>query len=308
MPAYNVEQYVDGAIQSIINQTYSNWELLIADDCSSDTTQQIIDKYILADKRIKSFPNTENLGYLKTCNKLFGKSVGDLFTFQDADDYSLSSRFELQLKAFTENSTLGLCGTQVRFVDENSVELPRRGKKRIDYNDLLRFSSVENPFCGATIMVKKEVVDDIGFYRMFFDRIGGEDHDWANRILEKYTGVNLEESLYAYRQHSRSVSKKIDVRKVFTPKMIRIFTEQRVESGKDWLMTDESKAFDYLEKAVTEYSLDPSRVFRDYAASYMFNNLYNQAILTSWYAIKKGPFKMVNYRTLLYCLRKSIVK
>ena len=90
--------------------------------------------------------------------------------------------------------------------------------------------------------------------------------------------------------------------------MIELFTKQRRETGTDWLMTDEQKAYDYLSTQVNDYNKDSSRVFRDYAANFMYNKLYRAAIFTSWYAIKEKPFMVVNYRTFFYCLRKSLLK
>ena len=90
MPAYNCEKYIHQAIDSVLNQTHINFELLIADDCSTDTTKQIIDSY--KDPRIKTFHNNINLGYLKASNKLFSLCKGSYITFQDADDTSELNR------------------------------------------------------------------------------------------------------------------------------------------------------------------------------------------------------------------------
>ena len=81
IPAYNVEKYIRQAIDSILNQTYSYFELLIADDASTDTTKQIINAYQKIDPRIKTFHNKKNEGYLLTTNKLFQKCKGDYIAF-----------------------------------------------------------------------------------------------------------------------------------------------------------------------------------------------------------------------------------
>ena len=100
MPAYNCELYVEMAIKSILEQTYKDFELLIADDASKDNTKKIIDDLAKTDSRIKTFHNESNLGYLQASNKLFEKCSGEYITFQDADDFSDVTRFEKLVKEF----------------------------------------------------------------------------------------------------------------------------------------------------------------------------------------------------------------
>src|ERR1700752_3454291 len=121
MPAYNCEKYVKKAIDSILNQTYSNFELLIADDCSKDSTKNIIDSY--TDNRIKRFHNETNMGYLQASNKLFKECEGDFITFQDADDYSAPNRLELLISFLEKNSSYSCVGSNVIKVDDSDNEL-----------------------------------------------------------------------------------------------------------------------------------------------------------------------------------------
>ncbi len=118
MPAYNCEQFIKSAIDSILNQTGSNFELLIADDCSKDRTKQIIDSY--SDKRIKTFHNEVNLGYLKASNKLFALCKGEYITFQDADDYSDLTRIEKLIGFLEVNKDVGVVGSAHHKVDNGN--------------------------------------------------------------------------------------------------------------------------------------------------------------------------------------------
>ncbi len=117
MPAYNCEKFVKHAIDSMLNQSYSNFELLIADDCSKDSTKSIIDSY--TDERIKRFHNDVNLGYLKASNKLFKQCTGQLITFQDADDYADLTRLEKLVGFLDKNEKVSVIGSNVIKVDEN---------------------------------------------------------------------------------------------------------------------------------------------------------------------------------------------
>ena len=123
MACYNSEKYVDKAVQSIINQTYTNWELLICDDQSKDNTLKIIEK--INDPRIKIFKNEKNLGYLKTCNRLFSSASGDYITFQDSDDFSHKERLSLQLNHLLNNANLGAIGTQFNFTNLEGTPLQK---------------------------------------------------------------------------------------------------------------------------------------------------------------------------------------
>src|SRR5690554_4544687 len=86
MPAFNAGKFIDSAINSILGQTYSEWELLVCDDCSTDNTLDRIEYYAAIDSRIKVHRNSHRLGYLKTCNRLYGLVRGEYLAFQDADD------------------------------------------------------------------------------------------------------------------------------------------------------------------------------------------------------------------------------
>src|SRR5262249_29917335 len=98
MSAFNAEAFIEEAIISILSQTYENVELVIADDGSMDNTRRVLDR--LTDRRIRRYDNKENLGYLRTRNRLFRLTTGEFVTLQDADDISLPNRIENQVGAF----------------------------------------------------------------------------------------------------------------------------------------------------------------------------------------------------------------
>jgi glycosyltransferase involved in cell wall biosynthesis len=101
LPAYNAEKYIEAAVNSILLQTYQNFEIIIADDCSNDRTKAIIDA--MNDSRIQTYHNETNLGKTETVKKLYSYVSGTFVTIHDADDISLPERFEKQLLAFATN-------------------------------------------------------------------------------------------------------------------------------------------------------------------------------------------------------------
>lgn len=206
MPAYNASKYIDKSIESILAQSYTNFELLICDDCSTDDTWTKISSF--NDPRIKRYKNTENLGYLKTSNFLITKAQGNYVSFQDADDYSSPERF-LRLMSHLEKYDLDLVGSYCNTFVENDKPLSTI-KYSIENNDI--YNDILNrptpPFCGSAILVSINVIKECGLYDAKFDRIGAEDFDWVYRIsLKKFKMGNVPESLYNYRQHSEGVSK-----------------------------------------------------------------------------------------------------
>lgn len=233
MPAYNCERYIQKAIGSILSQTYQRIELLIADDGSKDSTKQILASY--ADPRIQLYNNEKNLGYLKTCNKLLKLTKGDLITFQDADDYSEHNRIELLVNAFEKDKNLACCGSNCHVIDtENKVT--STSSFELSYEKIKEAFPQQNTFIGACLMVKREVLETIGVYNEYFNRIGSEDIYWFALILEKYKTINLPEALYYYRSNPLSVSHTHkDIKGTFSGDIVKFLIKQRRANGTDGL-------------------------------------------------------------------------
>jgi glycosyltransferase involved in cell wall biosynthesis len=201
MPAYNAERFILASVNSIINQTLNNFELLICDDCSTDSTYKLL--LGLDDHRIRLFRNKQNIGYLQTCNMLAKLADGDFITFQDADDLASPERFE-KLLVTLHDKNWDLVGSNVSYIDEYS-ELLGRSYYAIDVTQTL-LCNVALPFCGSSVLCKKSVIAKIGLYDEAFDRIGAEDHDWLYRAAFYFKLGNIETPLYSYRMHVNSVS------------------------------------------------------------------------------------------------------
>jgi glycosyltransferase involved in cell wall biosynthesis len=204
MPAYNCEKYISQAIDSILNQTYKNFELLIADDCSSDNTKNIIDAY--DDKRIKTFHNEINLGYLQASNKLFAICQGEFITFQDADDYSDIKRLEKLVFFLENNPSIHAVGSNIIKIDINNNFIYQTNFALTTEQIKIEFKNYRTTFVGSALMLRKELLSEIGFYNIWFDRIGSEDIYMHSLILDNHEISNLSENLYYYRTNPQSVS------------------------------------------------------------------------------------------------------
>ncbi len=236
IPAFNAEKYIQQTVDSILNQTNGDFEILIADDGSKDGTRMIIDK--MTDTRIKRYHNIQNLGYLKTCNKLMTLAKGDFIVFQDADDLSLPTRLEEQYRFITENG-LDACGTWVDRIDEhdNFLETLKFDKDILSSLKKRKFDFVENSF-----MVKKSVVNKIGYYHPYFDRIGFEDFYWTARIAFNYKVENLQKSLYLFRDNPVSVTTTFsNYTKEFSFRSVMFLLDQKLDGFADFLEQKKEK-------------------------------------------------------------------
>jgi glycosyltransferase involved in cell wall biosynthesis len=304
IPAYNAEKYINETIDSMLAQTYSYFELIIADDCSTDSTRKLIDAY--KDERIHRFHNKKNMGQLRTVNKLLNFTKGEFITIHDADDVSLPNRLELLLEAFTNDPELGMVGSWGELVTETGkhIDFDRRPEHDAEIRKRIKDRSA---FLGAAVMIKREVLEKVGGYRPYFEFIGYKDYDWTYLVTDLFKVHNLQVPLYKYRQVASSNSKKVDPKRIVSDKVVQFLGKQRNENGgKDSLMQGDEAGVDaYMEKLLLPYKKDPSRIYREHAAMAMYNKMHQRAIGLSWQAIKTAPAKFENWRTFQYCLRKT---
>ncbi|TXJ00169.1 MAG: glycosyltransferase family 2 protein [Neisseriales bacterium] len=132
MPVYNAEKYITEAVESILNQTYSDFEFIIIDDCSTDSSYQILQKYAEKDKRIRIFRNDTNRKQAYTKNFAIKLAKGKFIAFMDADDISLPARFTKQVTFMESHPDIGVCGTWIKvFIDDIHKVIPPK-KSAID--------------------------------------------------------------------------------------------------------------------------------------------------------------------------------
>lgn len=206
MPAYNCANYVNQAIDSILNQSYQNFELLVADDGSKDDTKLKIDAY--SDSRIKTFHNSINQGYLVASNLLMEKATGEYIMFQDADDFCALNRIEILLAKLQSDDKLYAVGSNAITVDENGKTI-KQSSFPLSHEEIMEhFCKYRNPIVGSALMFKREVLKTIGLYNLYFNRIGYEDYYWYSLIVERYKVANVDSALYYYRANPDSVSNK----------------------------------------------------------------------------------------------------
>ena len=305
MPAYNCAAFIKQAVDSIINQTYTNWELLIADDCSKDNTRKIAEGY--TDPRIKFYHNTQNLGYLQTWNKLAVLAKGEYITFQDADDYCTTYRIELLLNHMLANPACGACGSNYVWVNEDGLEL-KRSNFLLDNSSIINAMPAKFEFIGSALMIKKEVLSTIGYYNLFFDRLGGEDHYWLYLIAEKYEVANIPQHLYFYRYNTQSVSGNLanNPKKIFTGELIETLINQRKTTGTDDLAEGKQEKLEnwYIQKAAP-FLNNKAHLYSYLAKRRFYEGHKQQALQLAFMAIKLMPFNINYIKDYFYFLKNK---
>ena len=199
MPAYNAEKYLVEAIDSILNQTFTNFELIIINDGSTDNTAKIVEKYVQQDNRIHFINNKENKGLIAVLNEGLDAACGEYIARMDSDDISLPDRFAKQVKYMDKHPECGLLGTCYKmFGDSNEViMLP----KQVTIIDMLTGGWVAHP----TVMMRKSIMDKYHF-RYDSDYVAAEDYDLWTRLVQVTEVHNLQEVLLNYRWHGENVS------------------------------------------------------------------------------------------------------
>jgi glycosyltransferase involved in cell wall biosynthesis len=281
IPAYNAQEFVIQSVNSILAQTDGDFEILIADDGSKDQTRKIIDA--MSDVRIKKHHNDQNLGYLKTCNNLMSLAIGDYIVFQDADDSSLPTRLEEQYKYIKENNLDG-CGTWVDRIDDhdNFIEQLHFNENILESLKSRKYDFVENSF-----MVNRKVIDEVGFYHEYFNRIGFEDFYWTQLIAFKFKIQNLQKSLYLFRDNPNSVTTTFtNYTKEFSFRSVLILLNQKKLGEKDYLELKQIKKLkqEVFEQIIANIDSDKKK---SYKLKVVLKCLLNQ------------PFYLKNYKILI---------
>ncbi len=306
MPAFNAEPYLGAALECVFAQTYQPTELLVADDASTDGTRRILDA--AAGGRVRRFHNDRRLGYLRTANRLFAVARGEFVAFQDADDLSDATRLDRQVRALGADPRLGLCGTCAKLIDSAGRVL-RVDERPTEPEEIRAAMYTRNPFCGATIVVRRTALDEIGGYREAFEGFSHQDYDWACRLVEAYPARNLPDPLYSYRQHRRSNSKQVNVGRAIGDELVRALAEQRRTSGSDVIAAGDTLGFAALVETISRpYRDDPALIDRVFASRFLWAGFAGWAIRRALVAVGKRPFDFRNHRTLEYCVRQAFLR
>lgn len=198
LPVYNGELHIKESIDSIINQTFVDWELIIVNDCSTDKTLDIITDYMKRDMRIRIVNNDNNLKLPKSLNKGFEYAQGEYLTWTSDDNIYLENALECMHNFLEKNIEASMVCADMETIDTNGKVI---GKEPVFNNDELACRNR----VGACFLYRKIILKDIGKYDETLFLV--EDYDYWMRIQEKYGEIfRISKVLYKYRRHEKSLS------------------------------------------------------------------------------------------------------
>jgi glycosyltransferase involved in cell wall biosynthesis len=207
MSVFNTQACLGEAIESVLNQTLTDIELIIIDDCSTDDSWPIVLTYARQDSRVVALQNEKNNGASLALNSGLARVRSEYITRHDSDDVSLPCRLQKQVAFLERNPEVGAVGASVLLIDSEGKPLRIASFPRAD-EDIQSALLDYMCFCGPTVMVRRPIFEKIGF--RFNDALSGaEDYDLCLRLAEVTRLANLEEPLYQYRQHGTSVSHRL---------------------------------------------------------------------------------------------------
>ena len=200
MPAYNSEKYTTEAIESVIRQTYTNWELIVIDDGSSDGTVCCIEGQAAKDVRIRFYKNDKNIGVSETRNKAISLANGEWIAFLDSDDIWKPQKLEKQIK-LSEMRCSEFVFTGVSFIDEagQAFRWAMPVPTTVTYRKLLK----QNVIACSSVMLKKELL--LG-RKMAGDAIHEDFALWLEILKNNTVAHGIDEPLIAYRVYGTSKS------------------------------------------------------------------------------------------------------
>ena len=198
MPVFNGEDFLRQSIESVLKQTYENWELIIVDDCSSDSSPAIIEEYIKKDPRVRSIRNEVNSKTPRSLNNGFAASEGEYLTWTTDDNEYYPDAIEKMVSYMEKHPDIQLVYTNMDLMDENG-----NVTGRFEQNDVTRM--YYNDIVGGCFLYTRKCYEEVGEYKDDFFVI--EDYEYFLRVLEKYGEFgHIEDRLYAFRMYGQSQS------------------------------------------------------------------------------------------------------
>lgn len=258
LPVYNGEKYLRESIDSVLNQTYNNWELIIIDDCSSDTSPDIAKSYAARDKRIHYYRNEQNLKLPKSLNRGFSLTKGNYLTWTSDDNRYLPDAIYTMVNTLKENDACFVFAA-CNVIDESGKITDTYG---VDKHSIKRIIG-QNPV-GACFMYTRDAYLKTGEYDPELFLV--EDFDYWQRLCSQFKTVAIENILYDYRFHGGALTSTMK-KELFYQNMKGMLLKNRPLFGKiDW----EQKKYYYSALNVCADRLHEKRPYRASVIFYDF--------------------------------------
>lgn len=255
MPVYNGEKYLSEAIESILNQSLADFEFIILDDASNDSSREIINSYLVQDERIRYYRFEQNRGAYVVLNDGLSCANGKYIAIMDSDDVSLPERFRLQFEYLEQNKDVGVLGAQMDVVDANGTFLEKYHTP-VSHDQIAWALMYGRTFAHPSVMLRRSVIQELGGYDNSF-RVA-RDHELWSRMVWSTHFANLPHTLLRYRTHSSSssvVNSKLQaftVQKTRQELMYRILGREISSEAVQWMFQSQTPGHDLPDEAVSK--------------------------------------------------------
>lgn len=201
IPLFNTERHIGLAIQNILTQSFTDFELIIVNDASSDNSLKIVQSF--KDERIRIFSNVRNQGIVFSRNLGLNVAQGRFIAPFDSDDIALPDKFRKQLDFLRAHPDFGMIGSWARMIDEEGAVLNRKWKLTASPKQIPAIMLFRNYFVQSSLVIRREAIPE-GGYAAGFEI--GEDYNMWNQVIRKHKVWNYPEYLVQYRIHNKGVS------------------------------------------------------------------------------------------------------
>lgn len=199
-PLYNSEKYIEETLKAVINQSYENWEMIVVDDCSTDSSTRIVENFSNADKRVKLIKNEKNIGPALTRNIALEEAKGRFIAFLDSDDIWEQTKLEKQVSFMLEKKA-PLSFTSYQLVNSSGDLLNHiiQSVPKLNLTDYLK-----NTIIGcSTAMIDKSITGTFEFLNIPTRQ---DTHLWITLLKKGYAAYGISDVLVKYRVHKNSIS------------------------------------------------------------------------------------------------------
>lgn len=303
MPAYNCETYVVAAVNSILAQTFIDFELVVIDDGSTDATRSLLES--IHDPRLRLVCNERNIGLIGTLNCGLELATGRYIARMDADDVSAPERLEKQILYLEEHPEVHALGSMVNLINEKGKVFGAISGYPTDPDEIHRYLLRECCLIHPSVIFRKDTVKAAGGYSA--DARHAEDYDLWLRLSDHYKIANLPDKLVSYRMHGNQVS----IRNLITQHQVaqscrRAALKRRAALGEN-VSEIEHVVNANLWARLTAAECTLGNDYLNWARIYRWMKHPDMALRLASKAVMRSPFSAGGWGTLIVCGFDAIV-
>lgn len=304
MLSFNALNTIEAAVNCIIAQTYTNWELIISDGASTDGTQDWLKR--LTHPQIRIVLNKTRKGYIRDKNETFQLAKGELVTQLDSDDLCPVDRLALQVDAFIRHPDINVVAGAFRLINMEGDVITAEKDHAEDF--LITEIQDEYPFWFASVMFRKKLFEEFGYFSEYFAGFYGDDNYWITKVNAKYPILVLKKPVYFYRSaNPNSISHTFDnPRKLIVGNILLELKRQQRLTGTDWLTEGREDLMQEFEQEVFANKKIMSEKYRMWAATAVDKGDKKAAKNFLKKSFFLNPLNTTWYKTYLYYLRKAL--